>query len=94
MDSPSPPNNDVTALQSSINAIDKEEHELVERLEATYGESKNILNEETECLYYCFCLRKPLQQLWIFLIHVSAGILNILDLALIKVVNRLYYQNI
>ena len=95
MDVPSPPNNDITALQSSIDTIKREENELVERLQGTYGESANISDhEEAECFHYCFCLRKPLHQFWIFAIHVSAGILNILDLALIKIVNRLYYQNI
>jgi len=95
MDCPSPPNNGITALQSSIDDIKKEENELVERMQGTYGESNNIPeNESADCLQYCFCLRKPLQQLWILTIHVSAGILNVLDLALIKIVNRLYYQNI
>ena len=94
MDSSSPPNNDITALQSSKDTIDKDKHELAERLDGSYGEGKNPSNEESDCLYYCFCLRKPVQQLWFFVIHVSAGILNMLDLALIKIVNRLYYQNI
>ena len=88
MERPNPPVK--IAEQQALKNSTTEEHEFKEILQGNYEEQDNSNNDNG----HCFCLRKVLEQIWFLLIHASAGILNIMDLALIKVVNRFYYHNI
>ena len=68
----------------------KEEYEFIESLQANYEEQSTSNHNGG----YCFCIKKILGQIWCLLVYGTAGILNILDSALIKIVNRFYYHNI
>ena len=78
------------AEQDSLKGINKEEYEFIESLQANYEEQSTSNHNGG----YCFCIKKILGQLWCLLVYGTAGILNILDSALIKIVNRFYYHNI
>ena len=88
MDRPNPPIK--IAEQNSLNSSNKEEYEFIESLQANSEEESTSKHESG----YCFCLKSILGQLWCLLVYGTAGILNILDSALIKIVNRFYYHNI
>ena len=88
MDRPNPPIK--ITEQQSLNGSNKREYETIESQQANYEEQSTSNHDGG----YCFCLKKLLNQLWCLLIYGSAGILNILDSALIKLVNRFYYNNI
>ena len=88
MDSPNPPIK--IAEQQSLNSTNRQEYELIESLQANYEDESPSKHDGG----YFFCMRKTLDQIWNLLIYGTAGMLNILDSALIKVVNRFYYHNI
>ena len=70
--------------------IDLEENDSVQQR----CNNSQLANDEYEWLNMCLCIRRPLQRLFTLFIYLSATILNIMDSALIKIVNRFYYHNI
>ena len=76
--------------QQTLSSSHEEEKKFIESVQGNY-EEQGTSNDENR---HCLCLRNRLGQLWLLLIHASAGVLNILDFTLIKIVNRFYYHNI
>ena len=89
MNSESPPTK-IDSKTTPEEYIDLEENDLVHQR----CNNSQMANDEYEWLKKCLCIRRPLQRLFTFFIYLSATILNIMDSALIKIVNRFYYHNI
>ena len=89
MNSESPPTK-IDSKTTPEEYIDLEENDLVHQR----CNNSQMANDEYEWLKKCLCIRRPPQRLFTFFIYLSATILNIMDSALIKIVNRFYYHNI
>ena len=77
----------------SSNTKSEEAHELDENLQDSYVEQNNANNNNHDP-HYCFCGQHLFQRIWCLLIYMAAGVLNIVDSILIRIVNRFYYHNI
>ena len=95
MDGSNPPIQ-IAPEQWSYDISNKQELQLVEKLQSSHDENMLLNSTENDSggWFDDCCIKTILQQIWCLLIYAAAGLLNILDSVLIKIVNRFYYHNI